>query len=91
MFHHKTSPSLHGVPPPRDAVVRRSVDGVYREAMPAEPGRDAERLQAVLLGSSKRPHASTMATGFMLDWIVRITEWYARLYSTCIAMIGIKR
>ncbi len=91
MSHPKASPFPNGVPPPRDAVVRRSVDGVYRESMPAEPGRDAEMLQALLLTPYKPPHASTTATAFMADWLVRLVEWFGRICSTCMAMIGIKR
>lgn len=93
MSHTKASPFPHGVPPPRDAVVRRSVDGVYRESMPAEPGRDAEMLQRLLLTSHEPRRASitATATAFMSDWFVRLVEWFGRICSTCMAMIGIKR
>lgn len=92
MSPRKASPSPHGVPPPRDAVVRRAVDGVYRESMPAEPGRDAEMLQAVLLDTPKHPHApSITATTFMTDWLVRVTEWFGHVWSSCMAMIGVHR
>ena len=80
MSHTKASPSPHGVPPSPG----------YHETMPADQGRDAEWLQAVLLGGSYRqrePSAAILA----VDWFMRLVEWVGHVWCTCLSMIGAKR
>ena len=64
-------------------------DGHYCETMPADQGADAERLQAVLLRSYKprEPSPATLA----LDWFMRVVDWFGRIWSTCLSMMGAKR
>lgn len=91
MTHTKASLSPHDLPPQREAVVRRAIEGNYRESMPAEPGRDAELLQAVLLMPYRGQRTSATASAFMGDWLTRLVEWFGRLWATCLAMLGVRR
>lgn len=99
MCHPRAPQPLHGAPPPQSRQHRSECaackakaagsHGNYSQAMPTDQGPDAERLQAVLLGSYKQrePSPTTLA----LDWFMRVVDWFGRIWSTCLSMMGAKR
>ena len=98
MCHPEAPQPLHGAPPAQSRQHRSecaackaadSSHGSYSQAMPTDQGPDAERLQAVLLGSYKQrePSPTTLA----LDGFMRVVDWFGRIWSTCLSMMGVKR
>lgn len=73
-----------------NACTCKAPDGSYAEAMPTDQGADAERLQAVLLGSTYKPREPSPAT-LAIDWFMRVVDWFGRIWSTCLSMMGAKR
>jgi hypothetical protein len=57
--------------------------------MPSDQGADAERLQVVLLNRNKAREPSP--TTLFFDWCMRVADWFGRMWSTCISMMGAKR